>query len=77
MIAEHNRASRTKLENNGPKQNFYNHWEQQQSPYYPHGISVIHKYFIINEPDFPNLLFTIYEARKCGLVLHKDLVACF
>ena len=40
------RASRTKLENNGSKQNFYNHWEQQQSFHHQHSISVIHSYFI-------------------------------
>ena len=65
MIAERNRAPRTNLENNGPKQNFNNKQEQQQSFHYPHSISVIHRYFIINEPDLTNLLFTIYEARKC------------
>ena len=44
MIAERDRASRTKLENDGPKQNFYKEWEQQQSFHHPHNVSVIHKF---------------------------------
>ena len=99
FIAQRDRASRIKLEKNGPKQNFYNHWEQQQSFHHPHtpttrvcasyrtplgcnvnlirsdhfiypsrrsahSISVIHRYFIINDPDLTNLLFTIYTAKS-------------
>ena len=75
MIAERDRASRTKLENNGPEQNFYNHWKHQQSFHHPQSISVIYRYFIINKPDLTNLLFTIYEAHTCGLVSHKASVA--
>ena len=75
MIADRDWASRTKLENNGQKQNFYHQWEQQQSFHHPHSISVVHRYVIRNKPDLTNLLFTIYEAHKCGLVSHKALVA--
>ena len=70
MIAERERASIIKLENNGPKQNSYIQWEKQQSFHHPQGISVINIYFIKNEPNLirTNLLLTIYEACKCGLV---------
>ena len=40
------RALRTKLEKNGPKQNFYNLWEQQQSFHHQHSILLIHSYLI-------------------------------
>ena len=70
MIAEQERAPRTKLKNNGQKHISYNQLEQQQNFPHPHSILVIQRYFIINEPDLirTSLLFTIYEAHKCGLV---------
>ena len=71
MIAELERAPRTKLENSGPAQKSHNQWEQQQC--YPHSFSVIFRFLIVDESDLIRIkllcyLMSLHYESICELV---------